>query len=105
MICWLFGATPYGNIVDGMLLYNFAADLGWSCYWKSRENPASNLAVRHTDEHIPWYSSPIRIRLPALDPHRRRLLCDKIHAAAIAIHVAGEQIRPLGKVMRWTALR
>jgi hypothetical protein len=43
---WLFGATPYGKIVEGMLLYNFAADPGWSCYWKSKENLASNLAVR-----------------------------------------------------------
>jgi hypothetical protein len=32
-----------------------------------------------------------------LDPHRRRLLRAKIHAAAVAIHVAGDQIRPLGK--------
>jgi hypothetical protein len=56
MICWLFVATPYSNIVDGMLLYNFATGIGLSCYWKSRENLAANLAVRHPDEHIPWYS-------------------------------------------------
>jgi hypothetical protein len=67
-IQWLFGATPYSNIVDGMLLYNFAAELGLSCYSKSRENLASNLAVRHTDEHIPWYSRSWTEEDPDLTP-------------------------------------
>jgi hypothetical protein len=26
MIQWLFVATPYSNVVDGILLYNFAAE-------------------------------------------------------------------------------
>jgi hypothetical protein len=43
---WLFGATSYGNTVDGILLYNFAAELGMSYHQKSRENLASNVAVR-----------------------------------------------------------
>ena len=43
---WLFVATSYGNIVDGILLYNFAAELGMSYHQKSRENLASNVAVR-----------------------------------------------------------
>jgi hypothetical protein len=43
---WLFVATSYGNIVDGILLYNFAAELGMNYHQKSRENLASNVAVR-----------------------------------------------------------
>jgi hypothetical protein len=43
---WLFVATSYGNIVDGILLYNFAAELGMGYHQKSRENLASNVAVR-----------------------------------------------------------
>jgi hypothetical protein len=43
---WLFEATPYSNIVDCILLYNFAAELGMSCHQKSRESLASSLAVR-----------------------------------------------------------
>jgi hypothetical protein len=27
MIQWLLVATPYGNILDGTLLYNFATEL------------------------------------------------------------------------------
>jgi hypothetical protein len=46
MIQWGFVATSYGNIVDGILLYNFAAELGMSYHQKSRENLASNVAVR-----------------------------------------------------------
>jgi hypothetical protein len=36
--------------------------------------------------------------------HCRRLIFAEIHVAAVAIHVAGDQIRSLGKGMRWTAL-
>jgi hypothetical protein len=49
--------TPYCNVVDGILLYNFAAELGMSDHWKLRENLASSSAVRNTNEHIPWYSA------------------------------------------------
>jgi hypothetical protein len=56
MICSLFVATPYSNILDGMLLYNFAAGIGLSCYWKSTDNLPAKLDVMHPDEHIPWYS-------------------------------------------------
>ena len=38
MIQWVFVAASYGNIVDGMLLYNFDADFGLSCHLKLREN-------------------------------------------------------------------
>ena len=46
MIQCVFVAASYGNIVDGILLYNFAAELGMSYHQKSRENLASKLAVR-----------------------------------------------------------
>jgi hypothetical protein len=69
------------------------------------ENGAPSLSVRLSDD-------PRHGTVPAEDqnasaavPHRRRPISAKIHAAAVAIHVAGDQIRPLGKAMRWTALR
>jgi hypothetical protein len=35
---WLFGATSYGNIVDGILLYKFAAEPRIGCHGNLREN-------------------------------------------------------------------
>ena len=54
---WLFVATSYGNIVDGILLYNFAAELGMSGHWKSRENLAPSLSIRLSEGALPWYSA------------------------------------------------
>jgi hypothetical protein len=51
MIQWVFVAASYGNIVDGMLLYNFDADFELSCHSKLRENHASKGSVRLSDEH------------------------------------------------------
>jgi hypothetical protein len=57
MIYWLFVATPYSNVVDGIFLYNFAAELGMSDHWKSRENFAPSLSVRLSEGDLPWYSA------------------------------------------------
>jgi hypothetical protein len=57
MIYWLFVETPYRNVVDGILLYNFAAELGMSDHWKSRENLAPSLSVRLSEGALPWYSA------------------------------------------------
>jgi hypothetical protein len=51
MIQWVFVAASYGNIVDGMLLYNFDADFELSCHSKLRENHAPKGSVRLSDEH------------------------------------------------------
>jgi hypothetical protein len=80
---WLFGATSYGNIVDSILLYNFAVELGMIYHQKSRENLASNFTVRCTDGSSRWYSRPKWIRLPARLARRRRPPCAKTHAATV----------------------
>jgi hypothetical protein len=46
MIQWVFVAASYGNIVDGMLLYNFDAEFELSCHSKLRENHAPKGSVR-----------------------------------------------------------
>jgi hypothetical protein len=46
LIQWVFVVSSYYKVADGVLLYNFAAELGMSCHVNSRENWASNWAVR-----------------------------------------------------------
>jgi hypothetical protein len=57
MIQWLFVATPYSNVVDGILLYKFAADHWTSCHRNLRENEAQTPSVRSTTYTPRWYSS------------------------------------------------
>jgi hypothetical protein len=56
-------------------------------------------------EHSRWYSTLNQIRPPAQPLHHRRPLLAVIRATVVAIHVAGDQIRPSVKAMRWTPLR
>jgi hypothetical protein len=46
MIQWVFVAASYGNIVDGMLLYNFDADTSCCCYTKIGEKSTQSRSVR-----------------------------------------------------------
>jgi hypothetical protein len=43
MIQWVFVAASYGNIVDGMLLYNFDAEFELSCHSKIKRKPSSKV--------------------------------------------------------------
>jgi hypothetical protein len=49
MLQWVFVAESYGNIVDGIMLYRFVAELDLCCHLKLRENLASKSSVRSTD--------------------------------------------------------
>jgi hypothetical protein len=69
---WLFGATSYGNIVDGILLYNFAAELGMSYHQKSRENLASNWAVRRLNQVLAMVQCSVEDQTASAKRSRRR---------------------------------
>jgi hypothetical protein len=43
-------AASYGNILDGMLLYNFDTDFELSCHSKLRENHAPKGSVRQLNQ-------------------------------------------------------
>jgi hypothetical protein len=46
LIQWVFVASSYYKVADGVLLYTCSAEPRISCHVNSRENWASNWAVR-----------------------------------------------------------
>jgi hypothetical protein len=102
-------AAQYSNVVDGILLYNFATECWSCCHISLGENQAQKRSVRLTKPHSPWYNVLLWIRSTVAEKSHRRWLPAVIRVTSVRIHARGGWITSWRKgslpTVSWRSLR
>jgi hypothetical protein len=108
-IHWLLVATQYSNVVDGILLYNFAAECWSCCHMNLGENGAPRCSVRFIWLKSPWYSTPYGSERQRRESSPPTTPSAVIRAADVVIRAQGGWIASRGErsspPVSWTPLR